>query len=137
MPLRNTLTILIAAILSLACYQKAYRNQYLSTFAHAMEIIEDNYVEEVETRELFENAMRGMVSNLDEYSDYIGPEYYEQFQQSIDQEFVGIGIVVEGPPEVDKLRVVSPVYDSPAFRAGLRRGTRSWKSTAHPPGACC
>ena len=66
--------------------------------------------------------MRGMVSELDEYSDYIGPEYFQQFQQSIDQEFVGIGVVVEGPPETDELRVVSPVFDSPAYRAGMRPG---------------
>jgi len=122
MPLRNSITILIAAVVSLICYEKAWRNRYLSTISHAMEVIEENYVEEVETRELFENAMRGMVTGLDEYSDYINPEYFEQFQQSIDQEFVGIGIVVEGPPQADALRVVSPVYDSPAYRAGMRAG---------------
>ncbi len=122
MPLRNTVTIIIAAVLSLACYEKAWRNRYVSTISHAMEVIEENYVEEVEPRELFESAMRGMVTSLDEYSDYIGPEYFEQFQQSIDQEFVGIGVVVEGPPEADELRVVSPVYDSPAYRAGMRAG---------------
>lgn len=122
MPLRNSITIFIAAIISLACYEKAWRNRYVSTIAHAMEIIEDHYVEEVDSRELFENAMRGMVSSLDEYSDYIGPEFFDRFQQSIDQEFVGIGIVVEGPPETELLRVVSPVYDSPAYRAGMRAG---------------
>ena len=123
MPIRNTLTILITALVSLTCYEKAWRNRYVSTIAHAMEIIEDNYVEEVDARELYENAMRGMVTSLDEYSDYIGPEYFEQFQQSIDQEFVGVGVVVEGPPEADELRVVSPVYDSPAYRAGIARAT--------------
>ncbi len=122
MPLRNTITIIIAAIISLTCYEKAWRNRFVSTISHAMEVIEDNYVEEVDPRDLFENAMRGMVSSLDQYSDYIGPEHFEQFQQSIDQQFVGIGVVVEGPPEVDNLRVVSPVYDSPAYRAGLRAG---------------
>jgi carboxyl-terminal processing protease len=122
MPLRNTITILIAATISLACYEKAWRNRYVSTIAHAMGVIEQNYVEEVEPRELFENAMHGMVTSLDEYSDYIGPDFFEQFQQSIDQQFVGIGIVVEGPPESEALRVVSPVYDSPAYRAGMRAG---------------
>lgn len=122
MPLRNTITILIAAVVSLVCYEKAWRNRYLSTISHAMDVIEENYVEDVESRQLFENAMRGMVTGLDEYSDYISPEYFEQFQQSIDQQFVGIGIVVEGPPEADAVRVVSPVYDSPAYRAGMRAG---------------
>ncbi len=122
MPIRNSLTILIAAIVSLACYAKAYHNRYLSTISHAMEIIEDNYVEKVEGRELFENAMRGMVNSLDEYSDYIGPDFFDQFRQTIDQEFVGIGVVVEGPPQASELKVVTPVYDSPAHRAGMRSG---------------
>ena len=122
MPIRNTLTIIIAAVVSLACYTKANHSRYLSTISHAMEIIEDNYIEKVDGRELFENAMRGMVNNLDEYSDYIGPAYYDQFQQTIDQEFVGIGVVVEGPPQATELKVVTPVYDSPAYRAGMRSG---------------
>ncbi len=122
MPFRNTLTIVIVSVLSLVCYQKATHNRYASTVSHAMEIIENNYVEEVASRELFEHAMQGMVHELDEYSDYIGPEYYQQFQQAMDQEFVGIGVEVEGPPAVEELRVVSPVYGSPAFRAGMRAG---------------
>jgi carboxyl-terminal processing protease len=122
MPLRNTLTIVIVAIVSFVCYDKAAHNRFASMIAHAMGIIEDNYIEEVQPRELFENAMKGMVNELDEYSDYIGPEYFQQFQQSIDQEFVGIGVAVEGPPDAEELRVVNPVYDSPAYRAGMRAG---------------
>ena len=122
MPIRNTLTIVIVAIVSLVCYQKATHNRYASMVSHAMEIIENNYIEEVAPRELFENAMQGMVHELDEYSDYIGPEHFQQFQQTIDQEFVGIGVEVEGPPDADELRVVSPVYDSPAYRVGMRAG---------------
>ncbi|MHB8969841.1 MAG: S41 family peptidase [Pirellulaceae bacterium] len=122
MPIRNTLTIVIVAIVSLVCYQKATHNRYASMVSHAMEIIENNYIEEVAPRELFENAMQGMVHELDEYSDYIGPEHFQQFQQTMDQEFVGIGVEVEGPPDADELRVVSPVYDSPAYRGGMRSG---------------
>lgn len=125
MPVRNSLTIIIAAVVSLTCYEKATRNRYASTISLAMDIIENNYVEEVKPRELFENAMRGMVNELDEYSDYYGPEYYQRFQQSIDQQFVGIGVSVEGPPDSPELRVASPVYNSPAYRAGMRRGLHS------------
>ncbi|MFO7906765.1 MAG: S41 family peptidase [Planctomycetota bacterium] len=122
MPIRNALAIFVTAVVSLVCYEKATHHRYLSTISHAMDLIEKNYVEEVEPRELFENAMRGMVSGLDEYSNYIDARHVEEFEQQIDQEFVGIGIVVEGPPEADQLRVVSPVYDSPAYRAGIRAG---------------
>ncbi len=122
MPLRNLVAIMLAAVLSLACYEKASRNRYAAVVASAMQTIEDNYFEEVEPRELFERAMEGMVSGLDEYSDYIPPKLYLQFQQSIEQEFVGIGIVVDGPPNIERITVVSPVYDSPAYRAGVRAG---------------
>ncbi|MHB0956965.1 MAG: S41 family peptidase [Pirellulaceae bacterium] len=122
MPLRNTLTIVTVAIVSLLCYQKATHNRYATMIAYAMEVIDKNYVEEVALRELFENAMQGMVHELDEYSDYIGPDYYQQLQQTLDQEFVGIGVEVEGPPAADELRVISPVFDSPAYRAGMRAG---------------
>lgn len=122
MPIRNAVAIIATVIISLVCYEKASRNRFMSTMSHAMEIIEENYVEPVERRKLFENAMQGMVSGLDEYSEYIGPRGVEEFHQIIDQEFVGIGIVVEGPPEAERLRVVSPVYASPAYRAGIRAG---------------
>ncbi len=124
MPMRNLTTILIVAVLSLACYAKATRNRYASMISLAMGVIEDHYIEPVERRALFENAMRGMVSELDEYSDYITPDHFQQFRQNIDQEFIGIGIVVEGPPDADELRVVSPVHGSPAYRAGVRAGDR-------------
>jgi carboxyl-terminal processing protease len=122
MPIRNSVTIVIAAIFSIVCYHKATHDRYASLLVHAMQVIEDNYVDEVPARTLFENAMTGMVSRLDQYSMYIGPDDYQLFQQAIDQEFVGIGIVVEGPPQIDQLTVFSPVFDSPAHQAGMRAG---------------
>lgn len=122
MPVRNILTIAIVTVLSWVCYQKATHNRYASTILYAMDIVEDNYVEEVPQRVLFESALQGMMRQLDEYSDYIGPEHYQQFQQTLEQEFVGIGVLVEGPPQSEHLRVVSPVHEGPAFRAGIRAG---------------
>ncbi len=122
MPVRNSLTILIAAIVSIVCYQKASHDRYSSMLVHAMKVIEQNYVDKVEPHKLFENAMTGMVGRLDEYSSYIGPDSYQLFQQSIDQEFVGIGVVVEGPPQREQLTVFSPVFGSPAHQSGMRAG---------------
>ncbi len=122
MPTRNALIIGIASILSVVCYEKATHNRYARLLAHAMQVVEDNYVEEVDAPQLFENAMTGMVGQLDQYSSYIPPKQLQLFQQNLDQEFVGIGIVVEGPPQTDHLTVVSPVYGSPAYDAGLRAG---------------
>ena len=120
MPVRNFLVIILAAVISLVCYEKASHNHYAATLALAMETIEDNYFEKVDRRELFENAMRGMVLELgDEYSAYISPRDYLQFQQSIQQEFVGIGIWVDGPPRTEQITVISPDCGGPFGGAAI------------------
>jgi carboxyl-terminal processing protease len=117
------LTVIFAtAVISLLCYHKVERNRYAATITEAMHLIGSNYIEAVDERVLFENAMRGMVNNLDEYSAYIPPDGYEQFQETLDQEFGGIGIVVEGPPRAERLTVLSPLVGTPAYRAGMRAG---------------
>ena len=122
MPIRNAVIIGVALITSLVCYHKATHSRYADQFVLAMQLVEDNYVEPVKAEQLFENAMMGMVGNLDEYSAYISPQQFQLFSQNIDQQFVGIGIIVQGPPQTNQLTVVTPVYDSPAYRAGLRAG---------------
>jgi carboxyl-terminal processing protease len=84
--------------------------------------VERNYVTEVNRRELIEAAVRGVLSKLDPYSSYVGPEDLERFQASLESEFGGIGIHV--PEDDGPLRVLSPIYGTPAFRAGLLAGDR-------------
>ena len=122
MPRRNLVIILISLLSSFVCYEKATHNQYALMLTTAMKRIEAYYYEPVERRPLFENAMHGMLSQLDEHSSYISPDNFSRFQQDIEQEFVGIGILVTGPPERPDLTVISPVYDTPAYHAGIRAG---------------
>jgi carboxyl-terminal processing protease len=122
MPVRNLLIITIAAIASMACYEQAQRNRYASGITEAMNLIASNYVEEVDPRKLYENAMDGLVGGLDPYSTYISPGDYQQFQETLDQEFGGIGIVVELNPKSKRLTVMSPLVGTPAYRAGMRAG---------------
>lgn len=122
MPLRNLVTIGLAAIISLACYLKAVRNHFVVELADAMHFVKENFVEEVDERELFENAMDGMVNQLDQHSNYIRPEDFSEFQESIDQEFGGIGIHVGQPEEGEYLKVLRPVLNSPAHFAGVLAG---------------
>jgi carboxyl-terminal processing protease len=122
MPLRNLSIIVLAAIVSLACYLRASRNRYVDTITEAMNIISDEYVDEVDQRKLFEGAMDGMVSQLDEYSGYHPPEEYEQFREDIDQQIVGIGVFVEFNAEQKKLVVVAPLVGTPAYEAGVKPG---------------
>jgi len=120
MPLRNLTIIMVAALLSLTCYMRASRNRYVSTLTDAMNIISADYVDDVEQRKLFEGAMDGMVGQLDPYSGYSPPEEYQQFQEQMDQGFVGIGIFVELDPKTKRLTIKSPLVGSPAFKAGIR-----------------
>jgi carboxyl-terminal processing protease len=122
MPLRNLTVLFLASVVSLACYLRADRNRYAWTLGQAMNVVTSNYLEEVGYRELYEGAMRGMVEALDQYSDYIGPDYYQQFEEGLNQEFGGIGIMVEINPETNRLTVMTPLVDTPAFRAGLKAG---------------
>ena len=122
MPLRNLTIIMFAALLSMACYTRASRNRYVSTLTDAMNIISSEYVDDVESRKLFEGAMDGMVGQLDPYSGYSPPEEYQQFQEQMDQGFVGIGVFVELDPVSKRLTIMSPLVGSPAFKAGIKSG---------------
>ncbi|MGA2033929.1 MAG: S41 family peptidase [Thermoguttaceae bacterium] len=90
--------------------------------ADTMDQVDRNYVKEVDRRELIEAAIRGIISKLDPYSAYIGPEELGRFRTSVDNEFGGIGIQIS--TEDGDLRVLSPMYGTPAYRAGIRAGDR-------------
>jgi len=84
--------------------------------ADALDQVERNYVKEVDRRKLVEAALRGMLSELDPYSAYIDPDELESFRDTIDAEFGGIGAQVG--IENGRLKVISPLVGSPAYRAG-------------------
>jgi len=94
--------------------------ELLRLFADTMDQIERNYVKPVDRRELMEAAIRGALSELDPYSNYIGPDDLDRFRNVIDAEFGGIGIQVS--VENGQLRVISPLVGTPAYRAGLQAG---------------
>ena len=85
MPRRNLNIIMVAAFLSLICYHRAARTRYAAVFAEAMNLIQSNYVEPVDQRQLFNAAMKGMMDELDPYSSYIDPDQLEAFNAEIDQ----------------------------------------------------
>jgi carboxyl-terminal processing protease len=122
MPLRNLVIMFVVVVAATVCYKRADRTPYARPFSQALHLIEDKYVERVDTRDLFEGAMEGMVNRLDEHSAYINPELFQQFQADLDQEFGGIGIEVTIDPETERLTVMSPLLDSPAYNAGMRAG---------------
>ena len=121
-PLKNLLIITVASLMAVACYTRARQNRYAKLFGEVIDRVAVDYVEPVERRELFENALNGMLSDLDPYSAYINPDKFSEFNETLNQKFGGIGIIVEINEETDMITVLSPVVGTPAYRAGIRSG---------------
>jgi len=95
--------------------------------------VERSYVKDISRRELIEAAIRGLLKELDPYSDYINPDEMKQFQTTIESQFGGIGIQIT--IDEGQLKVMSPLVGTPAYRAGMIAGDQiveiNGKSTAN------
>ena len=92
----------------------------LRNFSDIFARIKSDYVEEVSDRELLENAIRGMLSGLDPHSSYLDPDEYKDLKIGTTGQFGGLGIQVG--IEDGFVKVISPIDDTPAFRAGIKAG---------------
>lgn len=92
----------------------------LRTFAEVLDRIKTAYVEPIDDKTLLENAIKGMLSNLDPHSAYLEPDEFEELQESTSGEFGGLGIEVG--QEDGTLKVIAPIDDTPAARAGIEAG---------------
>jgi len=82
--------------------------------------IKNHYVEPVEDRKLIQEAISGMLTGLDPHSAFLNADAFKDLQTSTQGEFGGLGIEVA--PEDGAVRVVAPIDDTPAFRAGIKAG---------------
>ena len=94
--------------------------QSLRNFADVFNQIRLSYVEEVDDKTLLENAIRGMLSGLDPHSDYLDASSFEDLQNHTTGEFGGLGIEVG--MENGFIKVITPIDDTPAARAGIQTG---------------
>jgi len=92
----------------------------LDLFGDVFERVRANYVEKVGDEELIEAAINGMLTSLDPHSSYMSPKSFKDMQVQTRGEFGGLGIEVT--MENGFVKVVSPIDDTPAFRAGLQSG---------------
>lgn len=122
MPTLNYRIILGCGILCLWLAIQAQRQRLSGELNYAMDVIDFLYVKPVDRDALYMAAMKGMVDSLDPYSSYIPPQQFEQFNRQITQEFGGLGIIIEGPTRIPDLTIVSPIYGSPAWEAGIVPG---------------
>ena len=94
--------------------------ELLRLFADTLDQIDRNYVTEVSRRDLMEAAIKGMITKLDQHSNYIPPEELDRFRSGVDNEFGGVGIQIAIDDQ--KLVVISPLVNTPAYRAGILAG---------------
>ncbi|MFC4157861.1 S41 family peptidase [Chitinimonas lacunae] len=92
----------------------------LRAFTEVYDRVKQNYVEPVEDKKLINEAINGMLSGLDPHSAYLDPESYKDLRVSTAGEFGGLGLEVN--LEDGLVRVVSPIEDTPAARAGIKPG---------------
>ncbi|MFK7818905.1 MAG: S41 family peptidase [Planctomycetaceae bacterium] len=95
--------------------------ELMRMFAETFEQIDQNYVKDLDRRELVEAAIEGMLQRLDPYSTYIPRTAMDRFNQSVEQEYGGIGIQVN-VDRFGRLVVFTPLPGGPAFFAGVQAG---------------
>jgi carboxyl-terminal processing protease len=129
MPRRNVYFLLAVIGISLVCYQRSdgeHRSRYgrmFATYCRVMQEIEENFIKEVEPRDIFDAGLAGIADALDDpHTKYVAPEEYSDFKQDLAQEFGGIGVNVLWDEPRKTLKIASPLPGTPAFEAKLRPG---------------
>ena len=92
----------------------------LKRFSQVLDLIERHYVSDTTRKDLLNGAIKGMLQGLDPHSNYMNPDEYKDMQETTTGEFSGIGVEIS--QENGQVLVVSPIEDTPAFRAGLLSG---------------
>ena len=102
----------------------------LRTFAEVYGAIKQGYVESVEDKKMITNAISGMLANLDPHSAYLDADAFKDLQVGTQGEFGGLGIEVG--MEDGLVKVISPIEDTPAYRAGIKSGDLIFKLDETP-----
>jgi len=125
---RNLFALFLVTGLSLVCFNEArlqggrYARMF-GTYAEVMDQIDRKYVEPADDRKMFEAALTGIVASLgDEYSAYIPPREAEALKSELEQKFGGVGVSVLKDEQSGRLIITSPLYDTPAYNAGILAG---------------
>ena len=92
----------------------------LRRFSQILDMVEQYYVNDVSQKELLDGALKGMLQNLDPHSTLMSEKEFQEMQENTSGEFFGVG--VEITTENGQVMVVSPIEDTPGYKAGLRAG---------------
>ena len=114
-------TVILLNIFSKALSQNMEKlYEKIDLFSEVLEKIQDEYVDEIDQAEVMDSAINGVLQSLDPYSSYMNPTIFEELQTETSGEFGGLGIEVS--MEAGVVKVISPIDDTPASRAGIKAG---------------
>ena len=92
----------------------------LRAFSEVLSLVEENYVNKVDAKKLIRGAIRGMLRTLDPHTTYLNPEFFKEMQVETTGRFGGLGVEISIRDGV--LTVVTPIEDTPAYKAGVQAG---------------
>ena len=117
-----TITVVILLNISNKVYSQNIDKLYekIDLFAEVLEKIQNEYVEEVDQDKIMDSAINGALQSLDPFSAYMNPKVFEESQSETSGEFGGLGIEVS--MEAGVVKVIAPIDDTPASKAGIKAG---------------
>jgi len=124
-----SLVTVLVSLVSVTAYRSATAagNDYesIELFTDVLAIVKKSYVEEVDTKKLIYGAINGMLTALDPHSSFMPPDTYKELKLDTKGEFGGLGIEISIKDGM--LTVISPIEDTPAYRAGVKSGDQILK----------
>jgi len=134
----SVIAVLVCIFLVIGTYQahhvvSAKENgiyEQLKIFGNVLDLVERNYVEEVQPKKLIYGAIQGMLTSLDPHSSFMRPEDYKELQVETKGSFTGIGIEISLRDGM--LTVISPIEGTPAYKAGLKAKDKILKIEGKP-----
>ena len=114
------LLILIFTFINTSVFSKNDLYEKIDLFGEVLENIKKDYVDDVNQGEMMDSAINGVLQSLDPYSAYMSPELFKEMQTDTSGEFGGLGIEIG--MEAGVVKVISPIDDTPAERAGIKAG---------------
>jgi len=124
MPKRNLFVLLVMIAAGGIAWLAREHTRHGRRFGEVLAAIDGAYIEPVDRQALFDAAMEGVFSRLDEHSALVTGAGRRRLEAALDQEFGGVGLELAEHAASRELEVVSPVFGSPAWRAGIAAGDR-------------
>ena len=110
----------LICLFSNAVFSKNNLYEKIDLFGEVLENIEKEYVDDIDQAEMMDSAINGVLQSLDPYSAYMSPELFKEMQTDTRGEFGGLGIEIG--MEAGVVKVISPIDDTPAAKAGIKAG---------------